>query len=54
VHESGHGLPVHRSQAPNALIVADRFHVIRLINQHFWLVGGISIRQAPNTEGCCR
>ena len=37
-----------RKHFPKALIVADRFHVIRLIHHHF-LAGGRSTRPAPNT-----
>ena len=49
VHGCGDGLPsIVRKHFPNALIVADRFHVIRLIDRH--LFGGTSILPAPNTK----
>ena len=46
MHGCGDGLPsIVRKHFPNALNVADRFHVIRLINRH--LFGGTWILPRP-------
>jgi transposase len=37
---------IARQYFPNAMIVADRFHVIRLVNQHF-----LKLRQSHDPEG---
>ena len=37
-----------RKHFPKAKSVADRFHVIRLIDHHFWPVGGRSIHRLQN------
>lgn len=37
---------IMRKYLPNAMIVADRFHVVRLVNQHF-----LKLRQSQDPEG---
>jgi hypothetical protein len=43
-----------RTHFPNAKIVADRFHVIRIVNHHFLNCCATSILSPATTAACCR